>query len=654
MNSNPEYSVTIVDRSVAAVENKPERTLASGMDSYPTHSMFNLETPFYPITPDIPDRCEKCGFHVRMSLKYDHDLFHRALNTLGYKGTDWPSEIEDLIEKRRQVVNEATKKFETAKQAKQGSKNAKYKEKFLQFVTEVNIAFSVVKMYIEDEYEIGQKPHSTVYVAAKTNVTIPYKEANSNVLLTAMLNEPNLRWQSQLLNHSVYIDDLLGSFPDEVLTEYALSNVNDPEILKRSVQFMGLYSGYNGEAASHLCYARFHQEMATRFHNLIARYARSDFSVRKVDIELSRTRMMKLKNSDYGKAVKNCFVETFQRIDDLLCMGEGESSTVRWSGVSVSTCLFEKHDGILFVHVANCGDNRVLACRDGEAIRLSKTHVMETQSERKRFEEKPECRKYMKKVGRSHATRGLGNLGDKILRQVAIPVPSCASYVLDDSTEFILIGSRGLFNVLSESQCIKICKSVLPKYFMEIKKSVEEHLVSEDEDLNRNKTVTFQSPSRIQEILQGNSKELDSSFSEEKQNEVEKSEENRNDLDVEPSEKDKHQQNGIESSEGSPIVSRVHSPSNSTQNGSEVVEERHVSESEVFKGLTLKALRGELSNVTVDARTDWYQYLPSIAKNICEKICLSAMKNGCKENVSCALIFLPAIKRRVDFDETDE
>ena len=83
MQSNPEYSVTVIGRSGPAEQ---EKVLASGIDSYPTHSMFNLETPYYPITPDVPDKCPECGYHVRMSLKYDHDVFHKALKTLGVSG----------------------------------------------------------------------------------------------------------------------------------------------------------------------------------------------------------------------------------------------------------------------------------------------------------------------------------------------------------------------------------------------------------------------------------------------------------------------------------------------------------------------------------------------------------------------------------------
>lgn len=742
MNAHPEYSVTIIDRSAAAPVENGKKSPASGIDSYPTHSMFNLDTPFYPITPDIPDRCQQCGFHVRMSLKYDHDLFHKALQTLGYSGCGWPSDISNLVDRRQKIVQEAVNKLKIARNARKDSKAAKYQSRFLKFVNEVNVAFSVVKMYVEDEYEIGQKPHSTVYISGKTNLTIP---TNSNVLLAASLNEQNLRWQKVLMNTSVYIDDLYSdsNFSDDSAFfdddgAHIVTDANENNYDMPSVQFMGVYSGYNGEASSNLCYERFHHVLADKFKSVLEN---KSGLISDLNVEASRNRMIKLADSDYTKSVKKGFVETFERVDELVCMGEGEFSAVRWSGVSVSTCVFENIGETSVVHVANCGDNRILACRDGEAIRLSKVHNLSHKSERDRIKEKPDCMKYMKKVENTHATRGIGNLGDKTLRQVVVPVPSCASYVIDDTTEFILIGSRGLFNVLSESQCIKICKSVLPKYFVEIKRNVEEQLVSEDEevdvDLNKNKTVTFQSPSRLHEILQSrtdvDTNEIQDAVQAEKIMEnmengnsyVEKNEvghnaspevKNERDLIKKPvdgseksettalsrissgksenkSEQESNQsarstsagtttnktersesnaelsisqsgtalsnqnenENEVESSEGSPIVSRVHTPSSTDENDSSkgsksITPEKHVSESEVYKGLSLKALMGELSNVTVDAKTDWYQYLPSMAKSICEKLCLSAMKNGCKENISCAILFLPAIKKRVEFD----
>ena len=646
----------------------------------------------------------------------------------GYSGSDWPSEISTLVERRQKIVQEAVNKLKISRKTKKKDTKAwAYKNRFLKFVNDVNVAFSVVKMYVEDEYEVGQKPHSTVFVAGKTNVTIPYKETGSNVLLAATLNEPNVRWQTSLMNNSVYLDDLFddpGFLDDsaffEEATENAQTSFGSPRE-RRPVQFVGVYSGYNGEAASNLCYSRFHQLLGSQFATLMTKnWSEREWSA--LTTEVSKNRMTKLGDNQYAKDIKKCFVDTFQQIDDFACMGEGEHSSVRWSGVSISTCLFEKIGETSFVHVANCGDNRVIACRDGEAVRLNKVHNLSHKSERDRIKEKPECLKYMRKVETTHATRGIGNLGDKILRQVVVPVPSCASYVIDDSTEFILIGSRGLFNVLTEAQCVKICKSVLPKYFVEIKRSVEEHLVSEDEEETiRNKTVTFQSPSRLQEILQSRSKNAEGDInyspidneeediehddpkndvfhvadvtgadsetnkindtannetskedSDANANEIDKSDdvEKKNDRDVISSttrsaesptktvnsdDSDNINPNNNdddESSEGSPIVSRIHTPSSTESSGSKKSPTKgfRVSNSEVFKGLSLKALRGELSNVTVDAKTDWYQYLPSMAKSICEKLCLSAMKNGCKENVTCAIVFLPAIRKRVEFD----
>ena len=75
MNAHPEYSVTIIDRSAAAPVENGKKSPASGIDSYPTHSMFNLDTPFYPITPDIPDRWTVLVTFKHSERTADNDIF---------------------------------------------------------------------------------------------------------------------------------------------------------------------------------------------------------------------------------------------------------------------------------------------------------------------------------------------------------------------------------------------------------------------------------------------------------------------------------------------------------------------------------------------------------------------------------------------------
>ena len=104
ISASNEYSATIIDRSKPDKEVNKTFTSDNEPSSLLTHSMFNLDTPLYPITPDLPDRCPHCGFHIRMSLKYDHALFHKALSTLGYSGSDWPTEVRTNVFRAWMVV----------------------------------------------------------------------------------------------------------------------------------------------------------------------------------------------------------------------------------------------------------------------------------------------------------------------------------------------------------------------------------------------------------------------------------------------------------------------------------------------------------------------------------------------------------------------
>ena len=540
------------------------------------------------------------------------------------------------------------------------------------------------------------------------------------VLLAALLNEQNNRWQTEMINHSVFVDDVMTCQMYDVEKEEETSLDID-----HRVQFVGLYSGYRGEASSHRCYLKLHEILSAEMSKLYSTTA-TEQTKPKLDsayFKQTRSNMTKVDNHPYCEQVKQSLKTTFEETDNLICMGEDEFGNVRWSGCSVSVAIFENIDDVTVLHIANCGDNRIVACRNGEAVRLSKVHNLNSPAERQRIKENQECYEHLKKFKETQASRGLGNYGDKLLRQCVVPVPSCVSYVIDDDIEFILLGSRGLFGVLSEAQCIRICKSVLPKYFFEVKQSVEEQILSdiEQDETARNKTVTFRSASQLQEvhvpisrsememiedeqnadineteelnqqIAEENVKEgtpelsLDHPIGEPKEGSpelkhiVEESSKTGSpeassaskttgpqtvsEARKEPPSNDSSPDSlnapavpdDSDSDEGSTIVSGVDTPSSEREKEERDESNNSVkkqSECEVFKGVPIKELKEELSSVKLDSATnEWRNYLPSMAKNICEKLCLSAMKNGCKENVSCAIIFLPGIKKQLNISE---
>ena len=390
-------------------------------------------------------------------------------------------------------------KLRKAKKAAEGSKRAQFKGKFIELINELNIAFSLVKLYVEDEYEIGQKPHSTVRISGKTNISVPADGKDKCVLLAAILNEQNNRWQTHVVNHSVFLDDVM-------LCQVCDVDREDEVEIDHRVQFVGIYSGYRGEAAAHRCYLKLHEVLSNEMSKL---YCSKTDGQQKTMVKLedsylkpTRSNLVKVDKHPYCERVQQCLKHTFEEVDNLICMGEDEFGSVRWSGCSTSIAMFETIDDIMLLNIANCGDNRIVACRNGEAVRLSKVHTLNSPSERQRVKENKDCYEYLKKFKQTQASRGLGNYGDKLLRQCVVPVPSCASYVINDEIEFVLLGSRGLFGVLTEAQCIRICKSVLPKYFLEVKQTIEEQILSdlEPDEALKNRTVTFRSASQLQEV----------------------------------------------------------------------------------------------------------------------------------------------------------
>ncbi|NWR68583.1 PP2D1 protein, partial [Centropus unirufus] len=192
----------------------------------------------------------------------------------------------------------------------------------------------------------------------------------------------------------------------------------------------------------------------------------------------------KSKKTNTYEWIHKAYAKSFWRMERLLRLGRNEVSKVRWSGCSVVTCLVEripreeihateeeerKHCGNKYsppsrtakgvaglLHIANIGNAHAVLCKNGKSYCLSKEHSTSNASERNRIlqnggnisSNEPDGLV----EGFLRTTRGLGHHGDPVLKRSVIPVPHTISVPVDDTCQFLILASNGLWEVLDYHQ----------------------------------------------------------------------------------------------------------------------------------------------------------------------------------------------------------
>uniref|UniRef100_A0A8C0EPU4 Protein phosphatase 2C like domain containing 1 n=1 Tax=Bubo bubo TaxID=30461 RepID=A0A8C0EPU4_BUBBB len=176
---------------------------------------------------------------------------------------------------------------------------------------------------------------------------------------------------------------------------------------------------------------------------------------------------------------------------------KNEVSKVRWSGCSAVTCLVERipskeRDGTEeeerkhfenntqsplartakgvagLLHIANIGNAHAFLCKNGKSHRLSKEHSTSNVSERKRVLQnggnistnEPDGLV----EGYLRTTRGLGHHGDPVLKRSVIPVPHTVSVPIDDTCQFLILASNGLWEVLDYNEVLALTLTTFTRY----------------------------------------------------------------------------------------------------------------------------------------------------------------------------------------------
>lgn len=150
---------------------------------------------------------------------------------------------------------------------------------------------------------------------------------------------------------------------------------------------------------------------------------------------------------DFIKDPKTAIIEVFRQTDaDYINEEKGQQKD---AGSTASTAVL-LGDRLL---VANVGDSRVVASRDGSAIPLSIDHKPDRSDERERIEQ---AGGFIIWAG----TWRVGGIlavsrafGDKLLKPYVVADPEIKEEVID-GVDFIIIASDGLWNVISNEEAV--------------------------------------------------------------------------------------------------------------------------------------------------------------------------------------------------------
>lgn len=179
----------------------------------------------------------------------------------------------------------------------------------------------------------------------------------------------------------------------------------------------------------------------------------------------------------------NALIEAFRLVDKELWESkdstgnsrpsEGRLHAYNWMGTTAVVVLALRQAGRRQIFCANCGDSRAVLCRGGEAVPLSDDHKPQNPEERSRIEAANGVVGVFGPCWRIDAglnlSRALGDFAYKskidlpLDQQKVISVPDIQSLTIQQNDEFVVMGSDGVFDVLSNAQLVSHFRGALDR-----------------------------------------------------------------------------------------------------------------------------------------------------------------------------------------------
>ncbi|KFO70747.1 Protein phosphatase 2C-like domain-containing protein 1, partial [Cuculus canorus] len=399
--------------------------------------------------------CSACQQTIYPYQLLYHKKTHKALNLLGFDSPQTKTDNKTLLAQRQKLISKLTK-------------IPKYSEAHRQ---KIDYSFE----FLTDNHT----PTSYCDLANINNPSTFKKTSNALIKALSICQDKNSTWQRDMEDRFIVLDNY-GNRSDTC--------------------FLGLVDGSHGVTAAETVAAELPLLFLDQLAQVDSSYKKSKdeqqildsfATVLKADYrEKERIFSDKPGNDKTDKTnayewIHKAYAKSFWRMDRLLQLGRNEVSKVRWTGCSVVTCVVEripseeihgtqeeenKHyennrhsppaktaKGVAgLLHIANIGNAHAVLCKNGKSYCLSKEHSTSNVSERNRILQNGGHISTNEPDGLVEGflktTRGLGHHGDPVLKRSVIPVPHTISVPIDDTCQFLILASNGLWEVLDYNQ----------------------------------------------------------------------------------------------------------------------------------------------------------------------------------------------------------
>ncbi|KAJ3698707.1 hypothetical protein LUZ61_002412 [Rhynchospora tenuis] len=161
-----------------------------------------------------------------------------------------------------------------------------------------------------------------------------------------------------------------------------------------------------------------------------------------------------IKHPKFISDTKSAIADAYNHTDSefLKC----ENGQNRDAGSTASTAVLVG-DRLL---VANVGDSRAVICRGGNAIAVSRDHKPDQSDERQRIEDAGGFVMWAGtwRVGGVLAVSRA--FGDRLLKQFVVAEPEIKEEKVDNSLEFLILASDGLWDVVSNEEAVAMVRPI--------------------------------------------------------------------------------------------------------------------------------------------------------------------------------------------------
>ncbi|KFZ59248.1 Protein phosphatase 2C-like domain-containing protein 1, partial [Antrostomus carolinensis] len=399
-----------------------------------------------------------CSVCQQTIYPYDflyHKKTHKALTLLGFDSPQGKTDNKTLLAQRQKLISKLTNV-------------PKYSETQRQ---KIDYSF---------EFLMDNHTHTPYGDLANINNLSTFKKINNSLIKAlSICQDKNSTWQGDMEDRFIVLDNY-GNRSDTCFLGLVDGSHGVTAAEAVAAELPLLFLDQLAQTDSSYKKSKDEQQILDSFATVIkADYREKEkiFSDKPGSDETNKTNTYEWIHKAYAKS--------FWRMDRLLRLGRNEVSKVHWSGCSAVTCLVEripsertgsteeeerKHyenntgsplartaKGVAgLLHISNIGNVHAVLCKNGKSHCLSKEHSTSNVSERKRILQNGGNISTHEPDGLVEwylrTTRGLGHHGDPVLKRSVIPVPHTVSVPIDDTCQFLILASNGLWEVLDYNE----------------------------------------------------------------------------------------------------------------------------------------------------------------------------------------------------------